>query len=89
MTGGHITDALQATLLYKTDRKVFFLDAEIAFCVSHPVVKTVRKNIESEGKHRLGTAVECLQSIPEAFGSALSAAPPSTGPLCVTTLRRH
>lgn len=53
-----MTDVLQATLQYK--RKVSFLDAEIAFRVSHLEVKPVRKNIESDGQHRLGSAVECL-----------------------------
>lgn len=78
-----MTDILQATLLYKTDREVFFLDAEIAFRVSHLEVKTVRKNIESDGEHRPGSAVECLQNIPEAFGSAPSAAPlPASSPRC-------
>lgn len=34
-----MTDVVQATLLYKTGSKVFFLDAEVAFGVSDLEVK--------------------------------------------------
>lgn len=55
-----MTDVLQATLLYETDRKVFFLDTEIGFCVSHLEVKTLRKKIQTDGEQRLDSAIECV-----------------------------
>lgn len=81
-----MTDVLQATLLYETDRKVFFLDTEIGFCVSHLEVKTLRKKIQTDGEH---PAVECVYGACWKL-SALSAALPSPSrPLSVTTLRRR
>lgn len=84
-----MTDVLQATLLYETDRKVFFLDTEIGFCVSHLEVKTLRKKIQTDGEQRLDSAVECVCRACRKL-SALSAALPSPSrPLSVTTLRRR
>lgn len=55
-----MTDVLQTTLLYETDRKVSFLDAEIGFCVSHLEMKTLRKKIQIDGEQRLDSAIECV-----------------------------
>lgn len=93
VTVEHTTDVLQVLLLYKTDGRVFcflffFLDAEVAFCIPHLELKTGRKNIDDDKFKARGwnSAIECLQSVHETLGSALSSAPPPHFILSVMTL---